>query len=360
MSSSWKNRLSLFGESHGPGIGVVLNGLPPGFFVDWAEVSSEMRRRAPDRSKLSTERVETDSVEILSGLFQGRTTGSPLCALIRNLDTRSDDYAEIRDKPRPGHSDYPAFVRGGGFNDYRGGGHFSGRLTAPLVFAGALVRQILRERGVSIGAHIQRIRGVTDNSFATADLSPQLFAALSAEFLPVLNKAIRPALERVILEARAAGDSVGGVVECAILGLAPGLGAPFFDSVESALASLFFAVPAVKGVSFGLGFALAERLGSESNDAYYFDENGRVRTRTNNCGGLLGGLTTGMPLVCSVAVKPTASIARPQETVDLRQGTAAVLAVRGRHDPCIVPRVVPVLESVAALAIWDLMEGGGG
>jgi chorismate synthase len=339
------------------GVGIVLHGLPPGFAPDWAEAKREMRRRAPGRSAFATQRREADEVEILSGVFRERTTGAPLCAMIRNLDTRSDDYEEIRDKPRPGHSDYPAFVRYGGFNDYRGGGHFSGRLTAPLVFAGALIKQILRRRGISIGAHILRVRDVKDDSFAAAALSAELFDSLAAEYMPVLNPAIRPAMEAAVSAAQAAGDSVGGIVECAALGLEPGLGAPFFDSVESTLAGLLFAVPAVKGVSFGLGFALAGRLGTESNDAYCYDENGQVRTRTNNCGGALGGLTTGMPVVCQTVIKPTASVAAPQETVDLRRGAAAALALRGRHDPCIVPRAVPVIESMVALGIWDLTEG---
>jgi chorismate synthase len=359
VSSSWADRLSLFGESHGAGIGIVLNGLPPGFAPDWAELRREMRRRAPGRSALTTERREADEVEILSGVFQERTTGAPLCAMIRNTDTRSADYEEIRFKPRPGHSDYPAFIRYGGFNDYRGGGHFSGRLTAPLVFAGALIKQILRQSGVSVGAHILRVHDVLDDSFTAAAPSAEDLAALAASPLPVLDPEVRPRMEKAIAAARAAGDSVGGIVECAVLGLKPGLGAPFFDSAESALARLLFAVPAVKGVSFGLGFALAERRGLESNDAYFYDAEGRVRTRTNNCGGLLGGLTTGMPLVCQAAIKPTASVALPQETVDLREKSPASLALRGRHDPCVVLRAVPVIESVTALAIWDLMEKSG-
>jgi chorismate synthase len=334
-----------------------LNGLPPGFAPDWLEIKQEMRRRAPGLSALTTERRETDEVEIWSGIFQGRTTGAPLCALIRNEDASPADYGETGFKPRPGHGDYPAFVRSGGFHDYRGGGHFSGRLTAPLVFAGALVKQILRGCGVSVGAHILQIHTIRDDGFAAAALSAELLAALAAAPLPVLNPAVRPDMENAVAAAHAAGDSVGGVVECAVLGLQPGLGSPFFDSVESALARLLFSVPAVKGVSFGLGFALAERLGSESNDAYYYDADGRVRTRTNNCGGVLGGLTTGMPVICQAAVKPTPSVSRPQETVDLRQKTGAVLSLKGRHDPCVVPRAVPVIESVTALAVWNLMEG---
>jgi chorismate synthase len=360
VSSGWKNRISLFGESHGPGVGIVLNGLPPGFAPDWAEIRREMRRRAPGGGDLTTARREADEMEILSGVFQERTTGAPLCALIRNRDTRSADYEELRSKPRPGHSDYPAFVRYGGFQDYRGGGHFSGRLTAPLVFAGALIRQILRERGVTIGAHILRVRDVTDSDFAGTVLSAELFAALSARELPVLDEAAGTRMAEAIRAAKKARDSVGGVVECAVLGLEPGLGAPFFDSVESTLAHLLFSVPAVKGVSFGSGFDLAARLGSESNDAYYYDADGRVRTRTNHCGGILGGLTTGMPLICRAAIKPTASIAQEQETVDLSRGVAAALMIRGRHDPCIVPRAVPVVESAVALGVWDLLEGGRG
>ncbi|MDR3206772.1 MAG: chorismate synthase [Oscillospiraceae bacterium] len=316
-------RLSIFGESHGPAVGIVMDGLPPGEVVDLTAVADEMRRRAPGRDETATARRETDAAEIVSGLLDGRTTGAPLCALIRNADTRSADY----DTPlRPGHADWTALLKYKGFADRRGGGHFSGRLTAPLVFAGALAKQVLARRGVTVTARALRIAGQTD-----------------------------PELQRTaILEAKCDGDSVGGVVEVVAEGVPTGLGEPFFASVESVAASLFFAIPAVKGVEFGGGFALAGLRGSQANDPLYLEE-GRVRARANHSGGILGGITNGEPVTARVAFKPTPSIALPQQTVDPETMTETAFAVRGRHDPCVVPRAVPVVEAALALALLDCL-----
>jgi chorismate synthase len=306
-----KFKLSIFGESHGSAIGVVIDGLPPGFSPDLDAVNNEMARRAPGQSKLSTPRAETDAVEILSGLFEGKTTGAPLCGIIRNADTRSEDYAP--GLPRPGHADLTAYVKYKGFADYRGGGHFSGRLTAPLVFAGALAKQLLAGHGVTISARPLLIGG-------------------------------KPPKEETILNAKQDGDSVGGVVACVANGLPAGLGEPFFGSVESRLSALLFSIPAVKAVEFDDGFTLAGMRGSVANRTPF---------------GILGGLSTGNALHFTVAVKPTPSIALEQDTVDLKTGLPAKITVKGRHDPCIIPRALPVIEAAAAVGLLDLWVIGG-
>ncbi|MDU4959463.1 MAG: chorismate synthase [Sporomusaceae bacterium] len=355
MSAVWgrKVRYTIFGESHGGGIGMVIDGLPAGTELDWQLIEREMARRAPGKSPLTTPRSEKDSVTICSGLYRGKTDGSPLCALIGNTDTRSADYAAEPHLFRPGHADYTAFVKTGGHNDPRGGGHFSGRLTAPLVFAGAIARQLLAPAGIVIGAHIARIGTVEDAAFDPAAISSSLLAELNGSSLPVLNGTAADAMRREIAAAAAAGDSVGGVVEAAATGLPAGTGEPFFDSLESTLAHLVFSIPAVKGIEFGSGFQLAAMRGSQANDSFVVN-NGKVQTVSNHHGGVLGGIASGMPLVLRVAFKPTPSIAKPQDTVNAA-GEAAVLNIKGRHDPCVVPRAVPVVEAAIALAVWDML-----
>lgn len=345
-------RYTIFGESHGPAIGVTLTGVPAGLELDWAEISREMARRAPGKNAWSTARKEADQPEVLSGVFEGRTTGAPLCAVIANTDTRSQDYSRTKDLVRPGHADYPAFVRYGGHNDYRGGGHFSGRLTAPLVFAGAVAKQLLALRGVRVGAHISSIYGVSDDPLEDWD---SLRATADKDF-PVLNDGKGEAMKAAIAEAKEERDSVGGSIECAVFGLPAGLGSPDFgENAEGIFSQYLFAVPAVKAVAFGAGTAFSLMRGSEANDPLYVDDDGSVKAEQNCAGGINGGITNGMPLFFEVTLRPTPSIARPQFTVNLAKGENAVLELHGRHDPCIVPRAVPVIEAAAALAACELM-----
>ena len=319
----------IFGESHGPAIGVVLEHVPPGIAVDMDFIRAEMARRAPGKSPMSTARREADEPRILSGVFEGKTTGTPLCAVIENTDTRSRDYAKLKDLPRPGHADYAGRVRYEGCNDYRGGGHFSGRLTAPLVFAGALAKLILKEKGVTVSAVISNVGGV-------ADPTPEQ-------------------VEEIVLAAKGDLDSVGGAIRCTVEGLPAGLGAPDYGrNVEGIFAQQLYAVPAVKAVAFGAGFGFAAMRGSQANDPFYMDGD-TVRTRTNHTGGVNGGITNGMPVVFEAAIRPTPSIAQEQDTVDLSTGTDAKLVIEGRHDPCIVHRAVPVIEAAAALAACELL-----
>ena len=322
-------RYTIFGESHGPAIGVTLEGVPAGLELDMDFIRSELARRAPGQNAMTTARKEADEPEILSGVFEGKTTGTPLCAVIFNTDTRSRDYAQLKNLPRPGHADYAGFVRYQGCNDYRGGGHFSGRLTAPLVFAGAVAKLILKEKGVAVTARISNVAGI-------ADPTPE-------------------EMEAAILAAKADGDSVGGRIACAVTGLPAGLGAPDFGcNVEGIFSQYLFAVPAVKAVGFGLGTGFADLRGSQANDPFYMDGD-TVRTRTNHAGGVNGGITNGMPVTFEVTIRPTPSIAKEQDTVDLSSHADARLAVTGRHDPCIVPRAVPVIESAAALAACEVL-----
>jgi len=357
MSSTFGRhvKFSLFGESHGVGLGIVIDGLPAGLSLDMEEIALEMARRAPGRNDLSTPRRENDAPEILSGLFQGKTTGAPLAALIRSRDTRSQDYGEALDKPRPGHADYTGFVRYAGFGDHRGGGHFSGRLTAPIVFAGAVAKQWLAQHDVRIYAHIQRLAGMDDASFLDGPFAEDQLKSLRSEALPVLNSAVQNRMEQAILAAKEDQDSVGGIIECMAMGLPAGLGAPFFDAAEATLSHLMFSIPAVKGVSFGAGFSMADMRGSACNDPFYYDRD-LVKTKTNNCGGILGGITTGMPLVFRCAFRPTSSIAREQETISLREKQNTTLQIIGRHDPCIVPRAVPVIEAMTAIGLAEMWK----
>lgn len=341
----------IFGESHGPAIGVVLEGVPPGLELDLDRMARELARRATGKNPWSTARKEADEVQVLSGVFEGKTTGDPLALLIFNGDQHSKDYEALRFTPRPSHADYAGFLRSGGCLDYRGGGHFSGRLTAPLVAAGSVAKQLLERRGVWVGAHISSIYGILDAALEdTADLR-----AVAEKDFPVLDDARGEEMKAAILEAKGDGDSVGGAIECAVTGLPAGLGAPDFGSnVEGLFAQYLFAVPAVKGVDFGAGTAFSLMRGSEANDPFAV-QGGKIVTRTNHSGGVNGGITNGMPVVFEVTVRPTASIARPQETVDLRTGEETEIEIHGRHDPCIVPRAVPVIEAAAALASCALL-----
>ena len=348
-------RYSIFGESHGPAIGVVLEQVPPGLVLDREAISKEMARRAPGKSPLSTARKEADVPEILSGVFDGKTTGTPLCAIIHNSDHHSKDYAKTRFLARPSHGDYTGFVRYQGCNDYRGGGHFSGRLTAPLVFAGAVAKQLLAQRGITVGAHISQIGTVKDKSFADTQLTPTLFQTLSEKAFPTVDDQAGAAMQAEILQAREESDSIGGAIQCAVLGLPVGVGSPDLGcNVEGVLAQHLFAVPAVKGISFSAGFAFASMRGSAANDPFYMD-GGQVKTRTNHSGGVNGGISNGMPVLFQVAIRPTPSIGQEQNTINFSTMEDAKLTIQGRHDPCIVHRAVPVIEAAAALAICELL-----
>lgn len=359
-----KLKLSIFGESHGKGIGIVIDGLPAGIDLDLEYINREMKRRAPGGSKFATPRKEKDLYDILSGYFQGKTTGSPLCAVIFNENTKSKDYDKLKTCMRPSHADYTGFIKYDGFNDYRGGGHFSGRITAPLVFAGAIAMQILeRYMNIHIGSHIKSIYNVEENEKSLLNINEEFLGRSSGEELlndlrnmsfPVLDNLKEEIMKEEILKAKAEGDSVGGVVETAIINAMPALGDPFFDSVESRLSHMLFSIPAIKGVEFGAGFGISKLRGSEANDSYEIREN-KVVTKTNNNGGILGGLSNGMPIVFKVAIKPTPSISKKQSTVDISTKENTELIIEGRHDPCIVTRAIPVIESAAAITIFDLI-----
>jgi len=338
-------RLSIFGESHGRAVGITVDGLPPGEEIDMEKVAGEMLRRAPGGSRYTTQRKEADTVEILSGLYEGKTTGFPVCGVIFNTDTRSGDYDT---KLRPGHADWTALLKYGGNADMRGGGHFSGRLTAPLVFAGSLAKQVLARRGVFVFGRITRIGQVEDKGIPC---DPKVWQMISGKPFPAVHET---ALQEEIMKAKTAGDSVGGIVEAVAFGLPGGLGEPFFGSMESAVSAMLFSVPAIKGVEFGDGFRLAALNGSQANDGLVL-EDGEIRPLTNHNGGILGGITTGAPLIVRVAVKPTSSIPREQRTVDAGTMQPALIKVRGRHDPCIALRAVPVVEAAIALCALDRM-----
>ncbi|WP_293966093.1 chorismate synthase [uncultured Eubacterium sp.] len=349
-----KIKLSIFGESHGEAIGCVIDGLPAGIKIDMNAVYKDMQRRAPGKDKTATPRLEKDIPHILSGMLDNVTTGAPLAMVIENTNTKSGDYSNLMTVPRPSHSDYPAYVKYGGNNDIRGGGHFSGRLTAPLVFAGSVAKQILSKMGVTIGAHIKQIGSVCD---AVSDLNKtdkSLLDTLSSSTFSLIDETKEQAMRDEIEKARLSLDSVGGIIECFAVGLPVGLGGNMFDTVEGKLASILFGVPAVKGVEFGIGFGFADKRASEVNDQYEI-KNGKVATLSNNNGGVLGGMTDGAPLSVSVAIKPTPSIAKKQKSVNLLTMENAELEIHGRHDPCIVVRAVPVIECAVALGLLDLM-----
>lgn len=350
MSSTYGEnlKLSIFGQSHGPAIGMVLDGIPAGLHVNFDTLQEFLNRRAPGQNNYTTPRREEDRPEFLSGIVDGYTCGAPISAIIHNNNTRSKDYSNLKDCPRPGHADYTAQIKYKGYQDVAGGGHFSGRLTAPLCIAGGLCKQWLQEKGVQIGAHIKWIDNIDDNSFDP--VNPNL-SNIQKDF-PVLDKICGEQMIEAINNARASGDSVGGVIECAVTGLPAGLGDPMFGGMESRIAQIVYGIPAVKGVEFGLGFASAFQKGSQNNDPFHIRD-GKVETLTNNTSGILGGITNGMPLIFRVAIKPTPSISLPQQSISLSSMENTILEVKGRHDPCIVPRAVPVIEAAAAIAIFD-------
>lgn len=352
--NTWGNKIkiSIFGESHGKGIGVVLDGIPSGLLLDTDFIHSEMQRRAPGRNKLSTPRNEADEVEILSGVFDGRTCGTPICAIIRNSNTRSKDYTPT--VLRPGHADFTGFAKYGEAHDFRGGGHFSGRITAGLVFAGAVSKLCLKGMGVTIGSHIKKIHDISEPSFMDCDITPELLDELCAKEFPVLGNVIGERMKAKILSAAADKNSVGGIIECAAVGVNPGVGSPFFASIESLISSLVFSIPAVKGIEFGCGFDFADMYGFDANDQFETDGKS-IYTKTNHNGGINGGISNGMPIVFSTVIKPTPSIAKLQNTVDTDKMENISLEIKGRHDPCIVQRAAVVVESAAALAILDAM-----
>lgn len=352
MSSTYGERLklSIFGQSHGPAIGMTLDGIPAGRPVDLNKLQSFLNRRAPGQNAHSTTRKEADKPEFLSGLVDGYTCGAPITAVIHNTNTRSGDYSNLKDCPRPGHADFTAQMKYGGYQDVAGGGHFSGRLTAPLCIAGGLCRQWLEAMGIRIGAHIVAIGGVVDEPVYLDWVNPDL-DAISPDF-PVLNPEAGEKMREVIAAAKADGDSVGGLIECIVTGLPAGLGEPMFGGMESKIAQIVYGIPAVKGLNFGSGFTGSYLRGSQNNDPFVLVD-GKVKTSTNNAGGILGGITNGMPLVFEAAIKPTPSISTVQRSISLSQMKQTELIVKGRHDPCIVPRAVPVLEAAAAIAIYD-------
>ena len=356
MSSTYgdKIKISVFGESHGNGIGVVIDGLPAGVKIDMDKVLVQMSRRAPGKDKTATPRLEKDIPKVLSGMLGDTLTGAPLCAVIENTNTKSGDYSNLLACPRPGHSDYTAFVKYNASNDIRGGGHFSGRLTAPIVFAGAICRQILENKGIKIAAHINSIGTVNDTAFNPVCIEDELITKLNNSTFALIDESVEEAMRAQVEDARMNLDSIGGTIECAVTGIEAGIGEPMFDGVEGVIAKAVFGVPAIKGIEFGKGFELAQMRGSQSNDPFRYQD-GRVVTETNNCGGILGGITNGMPVIFRAAVKPTPSISQKQKTVDLQKKENAELEIHGRHDPCIVPRAVPVIEAVTAIAIINLM-----
>ncbi|RLK64153.1 chorismate synthase [Atopobacter sp. AH10] len=356
MNGIWGNhlQLALFGESHGPAIGITLSGFPAGLKLDRETINKALERRRPGHDDISTPRKELDQVEILSGIFNDHTTGAPITAIIRNHNTRSKDYSAFKEVMRPGQTDYSGRSRYDGFNDYRGSGHFSGRLTAPLVFAGSLCQQWLAQKGVKISGHIVQIASVHDELWTEEkNLTDEDIEFLHQQRLPVYNEEKAKEMKQVILEAKDEKDSVGGIIEIVVLGMPAGYGDPFFDSIESRLSHLVFSVPAIKGLEFGTGFALADMRGSKANDPFCYTVDGEISTKSNHNGGIIGGITIGRPIVFRTVVKPTASIGQRQLTINLQKKEEVELSIEGRHDPCIVPRVLPVLEAVTAIALME-------
>jgi chorismate synthase len=357
MKNQWgKNiKVSIFGESHGRGIGALIEGLPAGMVPDDQLISGYLARRAPGKHKgITTERQESDAVDLLSGIFEGKFTGAPVCAMIWNEDQRSRDYDKIADIPRPGHADYPAYVKFNGHHDYRGGGVFSGRLTAALVYAGALAMQLLNERNIIIATHVLQLHRLCDTKIDPCKPNMQQLIDQRNQPFPTIIEGLGKQMEQRVREASATCDSVGGVVEAVVTGIPAGVGEPFFGSVESELSQMLFSIPAIKGIEFGDGFNIVNGYGSEMNDAYHYVE-GKIKTKSNHNGGITGGITNSMPIVFKAAVKPTPSISKQQASVDIIEGKDCDLVIKGRHDACIVPRVLPVIEAATALVVLDLL-----
>ncbi len=350
-----KLKITVFGQSHAPAIGVVIDGLPAGLTIDFDAVNAFMERRAPGRNAWSTPRKEADIPEFISGLKGNVTCGTPVCAIIRNTNTRSQDYNNVVTVPRPSHADFAAMQKYGDAYDAAGGGQFSGRMTAPLCIAGAICNGILESKGITVGSHIFSIGKISEPNFDPVSIDAQTLNALKAKPFATLDDVLGQAMIDAVLKAKAEGDSVGGVVECAAVGLPAGVGDVFFDSLESRLSQVIFAIPAAKGISFGAGFAYGALNGSAANDPFYVADDGTVKTKTNHHGGILGGITSGMPLTFRVAFKPTPSIAKLQQSVDLSTGKVTELKIQGRHDPCIVPRAAVAVEAAAAIVLADAL-----
>jgi chorismate synthase len=350
-------KVSIFGQSHGEAIGTVIDGFPAGFSVDVEKLQNFLNTRAPG-GHLATPRKEADKVEFLSGIVDGVLCGAPLAAIIRNTNTRSGDYKELMDVPRPGHADYTAQIKYGGAQDVRGGGHFSGRLTAPLCIAGGIARQILEAQGIKVYARIKQIGAVKDIPFFAFPDEKKMEALDGARYPVYGGDSVADKMMAEIETARNDLDSVGGIIECAVFGLPAGLGEPMFDGAGGVISKVVFGIPAVKGIEFGSGFSGSAMRGSENNDPFYYDDNGNVKTSSNNHGGILGGITSGMPLYFSVAIKPTPSIAKTQQSISFSTKENTELNVKGRHDPCIVARAVPCVISAAALAVYDMVKKG--
>ncbi len=358
MKNTFGNNVSItiFGESHGNAVGVVIDGLAPGIEVDTEYMNKLLELRRP-AGKISTGRRERDEFIIESGVFEGKTTGTPICIVIPNADTRSGDYSEIKRLARPSHADYTANCKYHGFEDYRGGGHFSGRITAAIVAAGGIVIPALNKKGIKIGTHIKKCAGVSDRDFS-CDLSNEI-DSLYEKNIAVLNNDISDEITRRITDAKENGDSVGGILETVVIGLEAGLGEPWFDTLEGVLSHALFSVPAIKGVEFGAGFALADMTGSVANDAFC-SENGKVYTKTNNSGGINGGISNGMPIIFRCVVRPTPTIRHEQNTIDMKSLENAILSAAGRHDPCIVHRARIVIDCITALTLCDVLSGRHG
>lgn len=365
MSSTWGNHLkiSIFGESHSEGIGVVMDGIPAGTVLNFQELLTFMGRRSSHGGALDTARIEADFPQIQSGFLPSTddpnlliACGTPVCALIKNNNTRSKDYEQMRSIARPGHADYTGFVRYQGYNDIRGGGHFSGRLTAPLCFAGGVALQYLKSMEIHVGAHIASVGNIRDLRFDPVSITKDILSEVTCKFFPVLDDEIGQKMQLLIESVKQSGDSVGGSIECSVVGLPAGLGDPMFDCVESRIASLLFGIPAIKAVEFGSGFDFCSMKGSQANDPFCI-KNGEIKTTSNHNGGILGGITNSMPLLFRIAVKPTPSIAQTQQTINFKTNQETKLTISGRHDPCIVRRAVPCIESAAAIALMDLCLG---
>lgn len=343
---------SVFGQSHSDAIGITVDGIPSGIKIDEENIRAFLKRRAPSQNKFSTPRKEADAPVFLSGILNGRSTGAAICAVIFNNDRKSSDYEALFNTPRPGHADYTARIKYGGFEDTRGGGAFSGRMTAPLCIIGAIAKGYLEENGITVGSHIKSIGGISDSSFDPVNIDSPLLSSLAEKEFPVIDDEKGEKMLEKIAEARSNGNSLGGIIECAAVGVPAGYGGELFDGIESSIAKLVFSVPAIKGLEFGAGFSVSEMYGSENNDEFFYDGD-KVKTKTNNHGGILGGITSGMPVLIRAAVKPTPSIGIPQHTVDLKTKTDTEITIGGRHDACIVPRALPVLESCLMTAIFD-------
>ena len=345
-------KVTLFGQSHSEGLGIVIEGISAGYKINKDLIRKNLDRRRPGKNKFSTARKEDDDFKIVSGEVDGITCGAPICAIIENKDQKSRDYENLKDRPRPSHADYPAYVKFKGFNDIRGGGQFSGRMTAPIVIAGSIAEDLLLKRGIKIYSRIKILGQASDIDINLNEIAEEKFSVLKNEDFPVFDNKAREKMQEEILRAKEEGDSLGGIVETFILNMPAGIGEPFFDSLESVLS-----VPGIRGIEFGSGFEAAKMQGSNHNDEYYY-ENGEVKTKTNNHGGIIGGLSSGMPIIFRTAVKPTSSIAKTQNTISLKDKKNVNLKIVGRHDPSIVPRALVAIEMITALAILDLvMEG---